>query len=135
MTHWQDPNNSPIVLVVEDHEDNRFLLRYLLAARGYRVVEAEDGLEAVKAARNSRPDLILMDLTLPRLDGISAMLRIREEERFRATPIVAVSGHARVEDQAKALDAGFDGYVTKPFDFDQLDSVINRLLPTYSHAA
>jgi len=116
-------------MVVDDHEDHRFMLRYLLETKGYRVVEAADGLEAVAVAKSSRPDLVLMDLSLPRLDGLSAMRRIREEASLHAVPAVAVSGRVKAEDRADALAAGFREYITKPIDFDQLLDLLARLLP------
>ena len=120
---------KPTVLIVDDHDDSRFLIRYLMEQRGYRVIEAADGLEAVETARKSRPDLILMDVGLPLLDGLSATRRIREDVEMRSVAIVAVSGYAMAEDQAKALAAGCDGYITKPINFGELDKILLRLLP------
>lgn len=131
----QTTPHHPTVMVVDDCEDNRFMLRYLLEARGYRVIEAADGLEAVTVTRRERPDLILMDLSLPKLDGLSATRRIREDASLRDIPIVAVSGHVRAEDKAGAFAAGCCGYLIKPIDFDQLYELLNRLLPIHPHAA
>jgi len=128
-THPSSPNVAPTLLVVDDYEDSRFMLRYLLEARGYRVAEAGDGLEAVEVARRERPQLILMDLGLPRLDGISAALRIREDANAAPLSIVALTGHVRPEDQAEALAAGFDGYIIKPIDFEGLYALLDRFLP------
>jgi two-component system cell cycle response regulator DivK len=111
---------SRTVLVVDDHEDSRLLIRYLLEQKGWRVIEAADGLEAVETARGAHPDLILMDVGLPLLDGLSATRRIREDVEMRSVPIVAVSGYAMAEDRARALAAGCDGYIPKPIDFDEL---------------
>jgi two-component system, cell cycle response regulator DivK len=108
------------------------MIRYLMEQRGYRVMEAVDGLEAVETARRSRPDLILMDVSLPRLDGLSAVRRVREDVGLRGVAIVAVSGYATAEDQAEALAAGCDGYLTKPINFDELDHVLSSLLPGIS---
>src|SRR3954467_2574414 len=93
---------SPIVLVVEDFEDNRFMMRRLLEMSGYRVVEAVNGEQAVEAAVEERPDLILMDLSLPKLDGLAATRRIRQHAGLARTPIVAVSAHDTTDFHADA---------------------------------
>jgi CheY-like chemotaxis protein len=110
-------NVSPIpglrrakVLVAEDHEDTRYLLRTLLEKRGLSVVEAGDGFEAVKAAVRERPDLILMDSGLPLLDGVAATRRMRGLPELSAVPIIFLSGHAGPKAQAAALEAGCDEY-------------------------
>lgn len=118
----------PIVLVVEDFEDNRFMMRRLLEMSGYRVVEAVNGEQAVEKALSDRPDLILMDLSLPKLDGLAATRRIRKHNELARTPIVAVSAHDTTDFHADALAAGCNEYVTKPIDFDQLESLLKRLL-------
>ena len=120
--------NGRKVLVVEDFEDNRFMMRRLLEMSGYRVVEAENGEEAVKLAAEERPDLILMDLSLPLLDGLSATRAIRRNEGSRGLPIIAVSAHDTADFHAEALAAGCDEYVTKPIDFDELETLLTRLL-------
>jgi CheY-like chemotaxis protein len=119
---------APTVLVVEDFEDNRFMMRRLLEMSGYRVVEAVNGEQAVETAVNERPDLILMDLSLPKLDGLAATRRIRKHDELARTPIVAVSAHDTTDFHADALAAGCNEYVTKPIDFDQLESLLKRLL-------
>ena len=117
------------VLVAEDHEDTRELLRTILERRGLTVFEAADGVEALDAAERERPDLILMDGGLPRLDGISATRRMRASASLSGVPIVFLSGHAGPQHQTAARDAGCDEYVVKPFDTARLDRVLNRLLP------
>lgn len=124
-----DKGGPRSVMVVEDFEDNRFMMRRLLEMSGYRVLEAINGEEAVKIAQRERPDLILMDLSLPLLDGLAATRRIREVEELRDVPIVAVSAHDTADFHADALAAGCNDYVTKPIDFDQLESLLARLLP------
>jgi CheY-like chemotaxis protein len=119
---------SPTVLVVEDFEDNRFMMRRLLEMSGYQVVEAVNGEQAVETAVKERPDLILMDLSLPKLDGLAATRRIRQQEGLRRTPIVAVSAHDTTDFHADALAAGCNEYVTKPIDFDQLEALLKKLL-------
>ena len=123
-------NRHTTVMVVEDFEDNRFMMRRLLELSGYNVLEAINGEEAVKKAQLERPDLILMDLSLPLLDGLAATRRIREVEDLRDIPIVAVSAHDTSDFHADALAAGCNDYVTKPIDFDELESLLARLLPT-----
>ena len=115
------------VLVVEDFEDNRFMMRRLLEMSGYRVIEAVNGKQAVEAAISERPDLILMDLSLPMLDGLAATRRIREAEGLGRVPIVAVSAHDSADFHTEALAAGCDEYVTKPIDFDHLVQVLDQL--------
>lgn len=118
----------PTVLVVEDFEDNRFMMRRLLEMSGYRVVEAVNGKQAVEMAESERPDIILMDLSLPMLDGLAATRRIRERNGASRTPIVAVSAHDSADFHAEALAAGCNEYVTKPIDFDQLVELLDDLL-------
>ena len=115
-------------MVVEDFEDNRFMMRRLLEMSGYRVIEAVNGQEAVETARREKPDLILMDLSLPLLDGLAATRRIREQDGLGKVPIVAVSAHDTADFHADALAAGCNEYVTKPIDFDQLEGLLSRLV-------
>jgi CheY-like chemotaxis protein len=116
------------VLVVEDFEDNRFMMRRLLEMSGYRVVEAVNGRQAVEKAQSERPDIILMDLSLPMLDGLAATRQIRAQEGHGKIPIVAVSAHDSADFHAEALAAGCNEYVTKPIDFDQLVQLLSRLV-------
>ena len=124
----REKGTSTTVLVVEDFDETRFVLKLSLELRGYRVLEALNGHEAVEIARREPLDLILMDLSLPVLDGFAATRRIREEARSRDVPIVAVTAHATAEYRVKALAAGCNEYVTKPIDFDKLGHLLNRLL-------
>jgi CheY-like chemotaxis protein len=123
----EQSDSRPIVLVVEDFEDNRFMMRRLLEMSGYRVVEAVNGNQAVESAASESPDIILMDLSLPQLDGLAATRRIRSQEGLRKVPIVAVSAHDSADFHAEALAAGCNEYVTKPIDFDQLVQLLDRL--------
>lgn len=116
------------VLVVEDFEDNRFLMRRLLEMSGFGVLEATNGEEAVSIAKQERPDLVLMDLSLPLLDGLAATRRIRKCDDLKQIPIIAVSAHDTSDFHTEAMAAGCNDYVTKPIDFDQLEQVINKLL-------
>jgi len=117
-----------LFLVVEDFEDSRFMMRRLLEMAGYRVCEASDGEQAVKLAVEQRPALILMDLSLPKLDGLAATREIRRKKTLGKVPIVAVSAHDSPQTRAEALAAGCDEYVTKPIDFDSLHAVLKRYL-------
>jgi len=106
---------SQCILVVEDQEDNRQILRDLLGNAGYELTEAENGEEAIAAVDRRRPDLILMDIQLPLMDGYEATRRIRTNPDLKSVPIIAVTSYALSGDEAKALAAGCDGYVTKPY--------------------
>ena len=114
------------VLLVEDYDDNRYMMRQLLEMSGYRVVEAKDGREAVEFARQECPDVILMDLSLPDVDGLTATKLIRKLENLCDVPIIALTAHDREEFYAAALEAGCNEYVTKPVDFDVLTNVIEQ---------
>jgi two-component system, cell cycle response regulator DivK len=116
----------PLVLVAEDHDDTRHMLRYMLEARGCRVAVAADGELAVEQASGARFDLILMDVSLPRLDGLEAARRIRELTSAARVPIVFLSGHAEPAFLAAALEAGCDEYLTKPFEVERLDAVLAK---------
>lgn len=122
------------VLVVEDHEDTRLLLRVVLEQQGYRVVEAEDGMEAIGLAEYECPELVLMDVGLPMLDGLSAIRHLRGMESFCSLPIIAISAHAAPRDQVNAMSAGCNAYLTKPIDFIQLNKLLHHYLPVYQHA-
>src|SRR6266508_6131465 len=116
-----------LFLLVEDFEDSRFMMKRLLEMAGYRVVEATDGEQAVKLALEKKPQLILMDLSLPKLDGLSATRRIRGDSASSKIPIVAVSAHDSPQSRDEALAAGCNEYVTKPIDFEQLNTLVTRL--------
>src|SRR5579862_6771435 len=118
------------ILLVEDYEDTRFSLSKLLEFEGYDVVEAVDGNEAVALAREHLPGLILMDLTLPGIDGLTATREIKQSQSLASVPIVALSGHEHKREEA--LEAGCAEYVIKPVDFDQLIQTVNRLFPGVS---
>jgi two-component system cell cycle response regulator DivK len=103
------------ILVVDDHADNRRILRDLLGSAGFEVLEATTGEEAVARAEADVPDLILMDIQLPGLDGYEATRRIKASEALRRNPLIAVTSYALSGDEARALAAGADAYVSKPF--------------------
>jgi len=120
------------VLLVEDTEDNRQMMRRLLEMSGYRVVEAINGIEAVEVANQIRPQIILMDLSLPFIDGLAATRRIRSLPGLSKVPIVAVSAHDTADFHSEALDAGCNAYITKPIDYLELEDLVNRLLASNS---
>jgi CheY-like chemotaxis protein len=115
------------VLIADDHDDTRLLLRLKLEQLGYRVVEAADGEEAVETARRECPDIILMDLSLPKLDGLAATRRIREDPQTRDAVIVALTAHAEPQYRANALAAGLNAFVTKPVDLNWLAGLLADL--------
>jgi CheY-like chemotaxis protein len=112
------------VLLVEDTEDNRFMMRRLLEMSGYRVVEATNGEEAVRIAEAESPKLILMDLSLPMIDGLAATRLIRKLPKLKKIPIIAVSAHDSSDFLTEALEAGCNSYITKPIDFNELEQLI-----------
>ncbi len=126
--HSDNETQNLTVLVVEDVDDARDLMRLELEERGYLVVEAADGAKAVEIALSERPDIILMDLTLPVMDGLAATAKIRSHEEMREVPIIAVTAHQESDFRAEAKASGFDAYVTKPIDVPWLDELIKGLL-------
>jgi two-component system cell cycle response regulator DivK len=106
---------SKRILVVEDQEDNRRILRDMLGNAGYELIEAESGEDALTAVEAQRPDLILMDIHLPVMDGYEAARRVRSNPEMKAVPIIAMTAYALAGDEAKTLAAGCDAYVTKPY--------------------
>jgi len=117
------------ILVVEDTEDNRLILGDLLSNAGYELIEAVDGLEGVAAAEREKPDLILMDIQLPGIDGYEATRRIRAIPALAGVPIIAVTSYALSGDEAKTREAGCDGYVAKPYSPRQLLATVRQFLP------
>jgi two-component system cell cycle response regulator DivK len=119
---------SKRILVIEDHEENRRLLRDLLTSVGYELIEAVTGEEGVALAQAQLPDLILMDIQLPGIDGYETTRRIKANPALRHIPIIAVTSYALSGDDVKALEAGCDAYVTKPFDPADLLEKIQEFL-------
>ena len=120
---------SKQILVVEDQEDNRRIERDLLTTTDYEVMEAENGEEALAAVAKQRPDLILMDIQLPVMDGYEATRRIKADPQLRAIPIIAVTSYALSGDEEKARAAGCDDFVPKPYSPRQLLAKIRKYLP------
>ncbi len=119
----------PRLLLVEDDELNRDSLRRLLRRRGYEILLAVDGEEALAVARAEAPDLVLMDMRLPGIDGWEATRRLKADPSTRGLPIIALTAHAMASDRDTALAAGCDDYDTKPIDLDRLLPKIRALLP------
>ena len=116
------------VLVAEDDEDIRLMMVMLLRMKGYKTAEARDGQETLEVAQELRPDLILVDLQLPRLNGFGVARFVRQHETLHRVPIIVVSAHDPAKHRALALAAGCNAYVQKPIDFDSLDGLILNLL-------
>lgn len=114
------------ILVVEDYDDTRYFLKQLLEKKGYQVVEATNGQEAIEIAQREHPDLIVMDLDLPILDGIGATQYLRQQTDTKDLPIVAVTAYPMSFTRVKAFAKGCDEYLRKPIDFDELDKVLMR---------
>lgn len=121
-------STHPLALIVEDHEDTRFLLRTILEMRGVLVIEADNGETAIALAESLQPDLILMDGTLPLLDGFAATRRIRGLASASDVPIVFLSGHAQPASEARAFAAGCTDYLVKPFAVGELERRLERHL-------
>lgn len=120
---------SQTILVVDDFDDTRLMMRLWLEKRGYRVVEASDGVQAVEVALRESPHLVIMDIEMPQMDGLAATRRIREEEHLRDVPIVAVSAYGAEHWRDRAIAAGCNEYVSTPFEPRELNELIKSLLP------
>ena len=117
------------ILLVEDNEMNRDMLSRRLQRRGYEVIVALDGQEGIEKVEAEKPDLVLMDLSLPRVDGWEATRRLKASDDTRSIPVIALSAHAMTGDRERALDAGCDDYDTKPIELPRLLGKMEALLP------
>ncbi len=120
--------NQRTILVVDDFDDTRLLLRTWLQRKGFRVVEAENGNRALAAAEREQPDLIIMDVEMPELDGLAATRKLRGLPKFEGVPILAVSAYGADQYRDHALEAGCDEYVSTPFEPEELERLIRSLL-------
>lgn len=120
---------SAKILLVEDNENNRYLATFLLESQGFSVVHASNGHEALVRARETHPDLILMDIQMPEMDGYEAARLLRENHEFDQIPFVAVTSYAMVGDREKAMKLGFVGYIEKPIATDTFVAQITQFLP------
>jgi CheY-like chemotaxis protein len=128
-------SSAKIVLLVEDNEDNLVVYRTILEHVGYRVIEARDGEEGVTQARRQLPDLILMDISIPKMDGWEATQRLKADASTRSIPIIALTAHALEEDRQKAQQAGCDGYLAKPVEPRRVVQEVERFVgPAKPHA-
>jgi len=118
------------ILVAEDSAANRELIRAILEARGYEVVEAADGEQALAQIRLSKPDLVLMDIQMPHLDGVGALQRLRREPDRAGIPVIALTAYAMRGDREQFLSAGFDSYLSKPIDARSLWTQVEQMLST-----
>lgn len=116
-----------VIMVVEDYEDTRLFMKVLLETYGYNVVEARNGVEALELLEKTSPDLVLMDLSMPLMDGLTATKTIRISEKEEHVPIIAVTAHGKRAYQ-NAIDAGCDDLLEKPIDFDSLETVLHQYL-------
>lgn len=121
-------NAKKTILLVEDNEDNLVVYRTILEHVGYHVIEARDGEEGVNRAREHLPDLILMDISIPKIDGWEATQRLKSEDATRGIPIVALTAHALEEDRQKAVQAGCDGYLAKPVEPRRVVQEVERFV-------
>ena len=126
---------QPTVLVVEDNDETSFLLRTVLTRKGYRVLEAWDGKQAIEVAETEELDLILLDLHLPRLNGLGVIHRLRHNSKLETVPIVIVTGQDPEKYRSSAIAEGCDDFLIKPIDFDRLDAVLDYYAPTGKLAA
>ena len=117
-----------LILIVEDNEKNRRLVRDVLQFKGYETIETETGEEGVELARSRQPALVLMDIQLPGIDGITALKRLREHPTTRAMRVMAVTASAMTQDRQNILDAGFDGYQSKPINVKSFLEAVETLL-------
>jgi|SRR5580704_4860508 two-component system cell cycle response regulator DivK len=125
---------QPVILMIEDNEQNRYLATFLLQKQGYRVVSAPDGQIGIDAARHLLPDLILLDIQLPGMDGYAVARALREIQDLRTTPIIAVTSYAMVGDREKCLAAGCNGYIEKPINPETFAAEIGNFLSPASEA-
>lgn len=121
-------NTKATILYVEDNPDNRMLVRRILLSQDYGLLEAKDASEALNVLKTERPDLILMDINMPDMDGYTLTAKIKSMPGFERTPILALTANVMRGDKEKTLEAGCDGYIQKPLDIDQLIREVERFL-------
>ena len=121
-------NSKATILYVEDNADNRMLVRRILLSQDYSILEAKDGSDALNVLKTQRPDLILMDINMPEMDGYTLTAKIKSMAGFERIPILALTANVMRGDKEKTLEAGCDGYIQKPLDIDQLIREVERFL-------
>ncbi len=117
------------ILLIEDNPQNRYLVKFLLETRGYEILQAETGPQGLAMAAHHRPDLILLDIQLPGMDGHAVAQALKSDPQLKAIPIVAVTSYAMVGDREKCLAAGAEGYIEKPIDPESFGDEVERFLP------
>jgi two-component system, cell cycle response regulator DivK len=127
-------NEKTTILYVEDNLENRILVRRILMSENYAVLEAVNAADALNILKHARPDLILMDINMPDIDGYTLTARIKAMPGFERIPILALTANVMRGDKEKTLEAGCDGYIQKPLDIDQLIREVERFLPRRTHA-
>jgi CheY-like chemotaxis protein len=123
-----DEKNKPTILLVEDTQEVTMMIKDYLELAGYKVVTAQDGVDAIVQAKLIRPDLILMDVQMPRMDGMEATRKLRSEPDFRSTPIIALTALAMPNDRERCLEAGMDEYISKPVNLKALIKIMQSCL-------
>ena len=123
---------KPIILLAEDNPESRYLFCFILAKAGCEVQQAKNGKEALELAQNIVPDLIIMDIQMPEMDGYEAVGHLRKDPRLDKVPIVGLSAFAMATDRAKALNQGFNGYIEKPIELDTFVKELSNYLPAIS---
>lgn len=129
-----DSETKGTILYIEDNPDNRLLVKRVLLSEDYRLMEATNAVEALRVLENAHPDVILMDINMPDMDGYTLTAKIKSIPGFERTPIVAVTANVMRGDKEKTLEAGCDGYIQKPIDVDQLTSEIERFMMRRTNA-
>ncbi|HJS17911.1 MAG TPA: response regulator [Anaerolineales bacterium] len=128
------PKHKTTILYVEDNPDNRTLVRRILLSQDYDMLEAIDAADALKILKDARPDLILMDINMPDMDGYTLTAKIKSMPGFERIPILALTANVMRGDKERTLEAGCDGYIQKPLDIDQLINEVEKFLPRRTHA-
>lgn len=126
-----DNDMKATILLIEDNPQNRYLAMFLLEKRGHRVIEAENGIEGLELAAAERPDVILLDVQLPGMDGHAVAQALKSDPNLRSIPIVAVTSYAMVGDREKCLSAGAEGYIEKPINPDSFVAEVERFIHVY----
>ena len=119
---------KPVILVVEDNERNRKLVRTVLEFRGYEVIECDDGEPALELARKHRPVLVLMDIQLPKVNGVEALARLRADPDTKAIPVVAVTASVTPTERERVVSAGFNGYISKPIEVETFGAMVDKAI-------
>jgi two-component system cell cycle response regulator DivK len=123
-----------LILIVEDNEKNRKLVRDVLQFKGYKTIETDTAEEGIELARTQKPELILMDIQLPKMDGMTALSHLKGDSATAGISVIALTASAMTEDRAKILAAGFDGYMTKPINVKEFTEMVRQMLDTRAAA-